>query len=520
MSAPCQVTICGAGAPVTVTAQPGQTLLEVLHAAGFAPDAPCGGRGRCGNCRVQAAGALSAPAPGEAAALARGERLACQCRVLGACTVTLPSRGAAAICTAGAGRSFPLTPRGGLGAAVDIGTTTVVVYLYDLATGAQLAAASEMSAQRTYGADVISRISFCTEHTDGLDVLAGAIRSQICVLLARACDEAGQDMADVTRAAIAGNTVMLHLLCALPPQSIAVAPFTPVSLFGETRSGAPLGLPVESVYLAPCVAGYVGGDITAGLLSSGAAEDDAPSLFLDIGTNGEMALIHAGRIVSCATAAGPAFEGAELSCGMAARAGAVDAVALDGGAVRCSVIGGGAARGLCGSGLVDALAVMLALGAVDETGRLLPPDEAPPAAQPYLARGADGMRFVIAPDVWVSAADVRQLQLAKAAIAAGIETLLGAFSLRAGDVRQLYLAGGFGNYLRPASAARIGLFPAALADRIVPCGNSAGAGAAAALCSDAACEALSALAARTEYLELSGSAAFTEAYIDAMEFPS
>ncbi len=512
------VTILGAGAPRTVQAETDRTLLDVLREQGLAPDAPCGGRGTCGNCRVQVTGAVSEPTGAEAAAVARGERLACQCRVAGDCTVTLRSR-EAAICTAGTGRAFSVTPRAGLGAAVDIGTTTVVLYLYDLATGAQIAAQSAMNAQRPYGADVISRISWCNEHPDGLETLTAAVRGQIVGLLCAACAEAGRGLGEVAHVSVAGNTVMQHLYAGLSPSTIAVAPFTPLSLFGEEMDGAPLGLPGARVYLAPCVAGYVGGDITAGLLSSGASCDDGPSLFLDVGTNGEMAIVHNGRIVSCATAAGPAFEGAEIACGMSARAGAVDSVSVKDGEVTYTVLGGGAPEGLCGSGLVDALAVMLQLGAVDETGRLLPPDEAPETALPYLGECADGVCFVLAPGVYVSAADVRKLQLAKAAVAAGIEALLQTLGLRVEELKRLYLAGGFGNYLRPESAARIGIYPAVLTERLIACGNSAGAGAAAALCSDTARAELAELAARAEYLELSGSQVFSDAYIEAMEFP-
>ncbi len=512
------ITILGAGAPVFVPAEPGQTILDILRGAGFVPDAPCGGRGTCGRCRVRISGAVSAPTDAEGAAVREGLRLACQCRAEGDCTVTLSSAGADEICTDGAGRAFPLTRRAGLGAAVDIGTTTVVLYLYDLETGARLALAGGPNAQKPYGADVISRVSWCDEHENGLNELAAAIRGQLRALLAQTLAEAGRAEAELAELCVAGNTVMLHLLCGLDPHSIAVAPFTPRSLFGEAIPGGTIGLPDVPVLLCPCVAGYVGGDITAGLLASGAAADAGPCLFLDVGTNGEMALCRGGRVVTCATAAGPAFEGAEISCGIPARAGAIDRVWLENGRVKISVLGGGEAAGVCGSGLLDALAVMLDLGAVDETGRLLPPDETPEAAREYVFDDG-GAHFRLAPGVSVSAADVRALQLAKAAVAAGIETLLARMDAAPEDLTALYLAGGFGNYLRPESAARIGLFPACLASRTVPCGNSAGAGASAALCSDAARAELADIAARAEYLELSGRADFSEAYIDAMEFP-
>ncbi len=513
-----KVTILGGAAPITVETDAAQSLLAILRAQNLAPEAPCGGRGTCGKCRVKVDGAVSEPTMHEHLAVQAGERLACQCYPAGDCTVQIPQRREAVICTTGAGRSFPVAHRYGLGAAVDIGTTTVVLYLYDLKDGALLATKSEMNAQRDFGADVISRISWCSEQKDGLETLSHAVQRQIVRLLQAACEEAGRAAAAVERVSIAGNTVMQHLYAGLSAQSIAVAPFTPLSLFGTETDGAAYGLPGKRVYLAPCVAGYVGGDITAGLLASGASRDDGPCLFLDVGTNGEMAIVHQGRIVSCATAAGPAFEGAEIACGMAARAGAVDKVWLENGAVCCSVLGGGSAQGVCGSGLVDALAVMLDLGAVDETGRLLPPDEAPDEALGYLSESDDGVRFALRDGVYISAADVRKLQLAKAAVAAGIETLLDALGLTAEDLTALYLAGGFGNYLNKHSAARIGLFPKCLVERLIACGNSAGAGASAVLCSDEALRELETLAKTVEYLELSGNRVFSEAYIDAMEF--
>jgi uncharacterized 2Fe-2S/4Fe-4S cluster protein (DUF4445 family) len=508
------VRILGAVEPQAVPAASGETLLAILSRAGLAPDAPCGGRGTCGKCRVTVEGEVSDPTEAERNAVAVGQRLACQCRVAGDCTVTVRPHGQSAICTAGTGREFPIEPQAGLGAAVDIGTTTVVLYLHDLQTGALLATESARNAQRAHGADVISRISY--GQASGFQALYDLTRAQLLSLLDAACRAAGRETREVYTWSIVGNTVMLHLLAGVSPEPIAFAPFTPPRLFGETVSAASIGLTGETAYLAPCVAGYVGGDITAGLLAVGQTAE--PTLFLDVGTNGEMAVQANGRIVCCATAAGPAFEGAEISCGMAARDGAIDRVTWENGAPQCHVLGGGAATGLCGSGLVDAVAMLLELGAVDETGRLLPADEAPEAAQPYLTGDGREVRFALSGGVYLSAADVRQLQLAKGAIAAGVQTLLGEVGLEASELTALYLAGGFGSYLDRQSAARIGLFPPELVDRVVVCGNSAGAGAQAVLCSAAAREELAKLPQQMQYLELSGNPRFTDAYMDTMLF--
>lgn len=495
------------GAARTIPAQPGQTILAALQAALItAPEAPCGGNGTCKKCLVHVDGQ---------------EVLACRTAVTGDHTVVIHEQNAGAvIASEGAAVEFPLTASEGLGAAVDIGTTTVVAHLYDLKTGALLGTRSGVNCQRAFGADVISRIQYANENADGLERMTDAIRGQLNGFLEELCAAAGRKTEEVTAVTIAANTVMEHIYAALSPASIAVAPFTPLSWFGEWASGENFGLPGHArVYLAPAVAGYVGGDITAGILASGAYKAERPVLFLDIGTNGEMALGSAkAGFLCCATAAGPAFEGAVISQGMSATDGAISKVELTDGKVAVTVLGGGKATGVCGSGLVDALAVMLALGAVDETGRLLPPGEAPEEALPYVDEDDDGVVFRLTGDVAITEGDVRQLQLAKAAIAAGIATMLDEAGLDEDGVEALYLAGGFGNYIRKESAAAIGLLPASMVERIVSVGNTAGQGAAAVLLSQQAREVLDDLPAKCRYIELSGHKGFNEYYIECMMF--
>ena len=503
------LTVHHNGAVRTVSAREGESILSALQKAGMAaPDAPCGGNGTCGKCLVQVEGL--------------GEVLACQTLAFGDLTVVVPQRNTGAVVAReGAGIDFPITPRSGLGLAVDIGTTTVVAHLYDLQTGTRLGTRSGMNCQRPYGADVISRIGYIINHPEGLERLSKVIREQIAEYLGDLCAAAGRSQDQVVRVVIAANTVMEHLYAGLDPASIAVAPFTPLSLFGDERRGDEVGLGEGcTVYLTPAEAGYVGGDITAGLLACGASEAEKPVLFLDVGTNGEMALGSAADgFLCCATAAGPAFEGAAISQGMAASDGAISAVEWDGAKLNLTVLGPGEATGICGSGLVDALAVMLEMGAVDETGRLLPPDEAPDGALPYLAEDEVGdVSFRLTDTVAISEADVRQLQLAKAAIAAGIQTLLAQAGLSEDDVDTLYLAGGFGNYIRKESAAAIGLLPASMVERIVSVGNAAGQGAAAVLLSEQARVRLDQLPGRCRYVELSGHKKFNEFYIECMCF--
>ena len=481
-------------------ASPGDTIYGVVTAAGVFLDAPCAGTGRCGKCLVR----LSPD----------GEKVkACLTVISGDTDVYLPDDAEMNIAGAGAGADGHTGP---YAAAVDIGTTTVVAHIVDMPSGRTIATAAGVNAQRLYGADVISRIVCCDKN--GHEKLTALIRGQIRDLIAQAAAKAGLTSADIVYLAIAGNTVMLHLYNGDSPVGIGRVPFTPVSLYGtETAAGADIGLADGArEYLTPCVHSYVGGDITAGILASGLEETEGAWLFIDVGTNGEMALRSGGRMFCCATAAGPAFEGAEISCGMAAVEGAISYVAFDGEKVTFDVIGGGEPRGICGSGLLDALALMLDCGAVDGSGMLLPEDEIDGPASQYIDEVDGETVFRLSRDVYISAGDVRKLQLAKAAIAAGIQTLLAHAGIRSAD--GLMLAGGFGSYLDPRSAARIGLFPAELLPSVRALGNTAGAGAVMAASSPAAREKIERITAECEYVELSTDKTFNEQFVMQMMF--
>lgn len=482
----------------------GETILHALRAAGVTQiGAPCGGNGKCRRCSV---------------ILDDCEVLACRTAPGRNCTVRLHRNSGAVIETRGA-KSIP--PSGdGLGAAVDVGTTTLAAYLYDLTTGALLATAGGRSAQRAFGADVISRIVHAGT-PEGLDELCRAAREQISGFIDSMCAETGRTRNEIVRVSVAGNTVMEHILARLSPAGIGTAPFTPLSLFGQAipAGGVLDGLAQGcEAYLCPAVAGYVGGDITAGLLSVNADRLDGLSLFLDVGTNGEMALGDKNGYLCCAAAAGPAFEGAEIECGMDGSAGAIDAVRYVNHDIELHVIGEAPPRGLCGSGLIDAIAAMIDCGAIEYSGRMTPPDEAPECIAHRLRYAEDGvLRFYLAGKVYVSARDVRAVQLAKAAIRAGLETLLTLSGKSSGDVENVFIAGGFGTYMNTASACRIGLLPECFARRSRHIGNAAGAGAAMALDSENRSR-LGHLAAACRYCELSGSPVFNELYIEAMPF--
>ena len=482
-----------------------ETLLDVLRRNGIVVTAPCGGNGTCGKCRVT---------------LRTGGKeqsvLACRTVVPGDCTVLVETTEGGVICADGGEVSLQADGRKGLGAAVDLGTTTVAVKLFDLWDGTELGGRSAWNAQAPYGGDVITRCQFCMERTDGLDVLKTLVQKQISELIEGICEEAGRDIHEVREVFLAGNTVMQHILWGLSPAGIAMVPFRPESLFDGGES-----IPLEGMKLrcAPCVAGYVGGDITAGLLASGLYECPGCSLFLDVGTNGEMALGGADGFLSCAVASGPAFEGAGITCGMASTAGAVSHVRWKGETPEFEVIGGGTAKGLCGSGLLDLLAMLLDLGIVDESGYLLPPEDAPEGFEAWLDEDEDGNGcFWLTDEVCFTAADVRQLQLAKAAVAAGISVLMQETGVSFEGIDRLVLAGGFGSHMSARSVVAIGMLPEALLEKIVCVGNSSLSGASMALLSEAKRTELLQIQQNCNYLELSGNSAFNNLFPEHMTF--
>lgn len=492
----------------TIPFREGQTVLDALREQeGLAVHAPCGGKGTCKKCTVHIDGAAV---------------LACQTPAVEGMTVRITAEQALAVELDEAEGILPDEGLEGYGVAVDIGTTTVAAHLMELSTGRCLATLGEGNAQRPYGADVIARIKASMEGKR--EVLTKAIRNQLSGLVMALCARAGVEVSLVSRMTVAANTTMCHLLCGLAPDSLGAAPFTPLSRFGQWYSAGELDLPFEGeVYIAPAVSGYVGGDITADLLACHLDGEQKLVLLIDVGTNGEMALGCGERFICCSTAAGPAFEGAQISHGMTAAPGAISSVEYRDGQLNFGIIGGGEATGICGSGLIDAIAVMLELGALDETGRLLDleedEDDIPDRAMPYLfLTEEEEPAFRLTDSVWVTQADVRKLQLGKGAIAAGERILMDAYGVDFDGVGQLLLAGGFGSYIRPESAARIGLIPEELLPVTRAVGNTAAQGAQIALLQQEGVRRLAALQSNMEYLELSGLPAFNSAYMEAMMF--
>ncbi|NLO35842.1 MAG: DUF4445 domain-containing protein [Clostridiaceae bacterium] len=432
---------------------------------------------------------------------------------------------------------------GPLGMAVDIGTTTLAAYLADLSSGRLLATTAMLNPQRAFGADVISRIEQAAAgHQDSLhQVLVRAIAELAGHLLDLAGRQENRDyqLEDIAHLVLAGNTVMMHLLGNIPADAIARTPFIPASIAAQTLAASDLGLPLlpdTICQLLPSMAGYVGADITAGLLATSLhleARAGKNAILLDIGTNGEIVLATPQGLIACSTAAGPAFEAANISCGLGGIHGAIDRVSAAGGDLTFSVIGqqgqdAPLPAGICGSGLVSAIATFLRLGLIDETGRITDePENLPPALASRIG-DVDGLtRIVLAPAVQsargsaisLTQKDIRELQNAKAAIAAGVLLLLEKASLTPQQIDTVYIAGGFGNYLDIDDALTIGLLPAPLRGKTRSAGNTAGMGALACLVEQELFQQARELASTITYYELSAQKRFTDLYIEAMLFP-
>jgi uncharacterized 2Fe-2S/4Fe-4S cluster protein (DUF4445 family) len=419
--------------------------------------------------------------------------------------------------------------------AFDLGTTTVVATLLDLTTGTPVAVRSMLNRQQPFGADVITRISATMLDAGALERLRELASETMQELAEEACAAGGVDPSEVYEVALAGNATMTELALGIDPEPVGVAPFIMASRSFPDMPAAELGLqlhPRARATVFPALGGYVGGDIVAGLLATGMTRDRRLRLFIDVGTNCEIALGSAERLVCTAAPAGPAFEAAQIRCGMRAAEGAIEIVRISGDRLELGVIGDAEPAGICGSGLVDCVAELYRAGLLDATGRLLP-DEQAAAAAPALSRrlvatGGGERLFVlhwkgeegdVDDAVYLSQRDVRELQFAKAAIATGWRILVEELGVDESEIQQVLLAGSFGSYLSPASAVRIGLVPSLPLPRIVSAGNVAGEGAKMALLSMQERHAADAMLHEVEYVELSDRADFNDRFIEQLSFP-
>jgi uncharacterized 2Fe-2S/4Fe-4S cluster protein (DUF4445 family) len=421
--------------------------------------------------------------------------------------------------------------------AFDLGTTTVVATLIDTATGTPAAVSSMLNKQQPFGGDVITRISATMLDPEAMGRLRALAQETLAELTGDVLAEAGVEPGEVYEVALAGNATMTALVLGIDPEPIGVAPFVMSTATLPIVLASELGLslhPRARAFVFPALGAYVGGDIVSGMLASGMDRDKRTRLFIDVGTNCEIVLSNGDTIVSTAAPAGPAFEGGAIRCGMRAADGAVEVIRIDPeieGGVSLQVIGDVEPRGLCGSGLVDAVSELVRSGLLDSSGRFVPDDQAvhvaPHVADRLTAVGQERV-FVLhrpAPDsppeecVYLSQRDVRELQFAKGAIATGWTLLLAELGLEQSDVQQVLLAGSFGSYLSPAAAVRIGLVPRIPVLRIVSAGNVAGEGAKMSLLSVRERTGALALLEEVTYVELSDRADFNDRFVDLLAFP-
>ena len=489
-----------------LTAPAGTSLRDLLFEQGV--EFPCGGQGRCRGCRVRVhEGTTEINAAQRerlsAQELANGWRLACQCSVVDNLVIELRQWDAAILAD---DTAFSFVPREGLGAAVDLGTTTLVAQLVNLATGKVMAVRTALNAQARYGADIMSRLQFATSG-GGQATLNHLIRQQIAGLIRQLILLAkipGSDLRDVV---LVGNTVMHHLFCGIDVEPLSHYPFESKELDLQTFRARDLEWDLSDrsvIRFLPCLGGFVGSDILAGILATKLGESRELTGLMDLGTNGEIVVGNRERLFCASTAAGPAFEGARISMGMRAATGAISQAEVKNERLVCHVLGNAAPQGLCGSGLVDVVAAGLEMGAIQESGRL--------------ANGAK--EWMLAPPVVLTQNDIRELQLAKAAIAAGARILLERAGTSFADLKELYLAGAFGNYIRHASAQRIGLINLP-SERIAPAGNTALLGAKLAMFSlDGEDGSYTQLRHRIEHVALKADTNFQDIFVEELTFPS
>ena len=478
---------------ILIDAADGSILLDVLRSHKLAPDAPCGGHGTCGKCKVLVDGT---------------EQLACQTVVDRDMTVTVPEKTERTnVLETGLDVSVPMNPvQPGYLLAFDIGTTTVVGYLLD-EQGHEVSSASMLNPQEPFGADVISRIQLALNGE--ADAMTACIRDGLAKLTQEACEKAGVDASQIGVVSVVGNPCMQQLFLGMSVKNLATVPFAP----SITKSNIQPAKDVVSLWknavllTPPDISGYVGADTMGCILSTKMYASDAITLMVDIGTNGEMALGNKDRMTACSTAAGPALEGAKIKFGMRGAPGAIDHVWVEDGNIQCSVIGGGKAKGICGSGLIDAVASLLELGLLNARGRLLTDEE------------VDGERIARLTDsVYITQNDIREVQMAKGAIAAGISLMARELGIEISQIDKVLLAGAFGSFLKPESACRIGLLPAELLAKITAVGNAAGSGAKMMACSKEEFARTDELISHIEFIELAALPDFQREFAKNMRF--
>lgn len=541
---------------------PGTTVLQAARAFGLVIDSPCNSAGTCGKCTVQLDLASLANivqkgmhrlSPVE---VSRGLVLSCEAEIVGdiavrtvpreqhktlqilshgmGCAVALDpfieksfDAGENVTRVLGGGKELALeagdTRQASYGAVVDIGTTTLSASLVDLSTGAELACAGALNPQSHHAQDVLSRIRFAATE-EGLQTMHALLIEEIGQLLGLLAREAAIAPEHLYEVVFSGNTCMLHLAIRENPAPLGKFPYTSLLNGDEHRPASRFHLPVAPgalVYLPPVISAFVGPDISSGILATGMHEDRGTSLLVDIGTNGEMVLASSGRLFATSTAAGPAFEGMNISCGMRASNGAIEEFSIDArGELAVKTIGDVEATGICGSGLIDIAAQLVLSGVISPNGRFSPPENAlPKLLKDRLVRRDGKASFSITEKVGISQKDIRQLQLAKGAVRAGIDFLLREVGIEAASVERVLIAGSFGYHLRAESLLAIGLLPPQFAGKIEFVGNTSKTGGEAFLLNRAARRELAAVVKGIEVVDLANYPDFDRCFVQCLSFP-
>ena len=484
-----------------IKAKKGEVISSFLHI-----DYPCGGKAKCGKCKVIAKGELSPITQREEGFLskheiANGIRLACMTAIIGDAEIYTVEANEARILTEGKAIKYNVNHSfKKYGIAVDIGTTTVVVGLYS-ATGELLGKKGELNPQSVYGADVVSRIeaSLSGKKRELQKLIVDLIEKNTSSL----CDKNGISTLDIDGAVLTGNTAMLYLLTQESVETLARMPFSLSTQFGKSISAKDLGFsvlaPNTQIYIPPCISPFIGADTVCAMITTGFWDRNDTFVMIDIGTNGETVLFKNGKMYACSTAAGPAFEGVGLSCGMRGEDGAIDHVYFSDGELRLQTINNKSPRGICGSGIIDAIACLLESGVLDENG--------------YMDEDVE-----IADNIYITKKDIRAVQLAKGAIYAGFTTLLQNMNINELEIDTFMIAGGFGGYINLENAGKVRLFPSEWVSRAQVLGNAAYSGAEALLLDEEMRHKCYDIIENVKVVELSQSPAFIENYTDGMIF--
>ncbi len=462
-----KVTILPSGQ--TTEVEQGTPLSDALKTLFPDTDFPCGGRGRCGACRCVVRSPGNPPI----------EVLACQMAVLNDTEVLarFPLRTQDVHITIR--KRVHYHPTRHYAVAVDVGTTTLAAAIVEVESGEDIVVVEATNPQVAFGADIMTRISYCQERSDGLDILRTSLVRKLDTLLLRASEEAGVDRVRIERMVIAGNTFMEHIVCGVSPAGLAMSPYKPSFVAPKALDAHEVGLtsfPSVPVFTAPIIGGFVGGDVAAGLLALDIDTCEEATVFMDVGTNGEIVVSYDGTTRGASTAAGPAFEGVGISCGQRAHSGAIASVRLTDPVSIKTIKDGEVPTGLCGSGILSVVAQLVRVGIVEPSGRLRPlaqwPSHIPSGLRTCYEEKDGEQRVYLCDGVFVSQRDIRQIQLAKSALRTGLDVVLGSFGITPDMVERIFIGGAFGLHLDVDDAIAVGMLPAAFKGKVIQCGNT------------------------------------------------